>query len=213
VLAALVQRERTGQGAHLDVSVADGVLAFMSLYVDEYLATGTVPGPGHNILTGRYACYDLYEAGDGRWLAVGAIEPHFFANLCRLLGCEQFIEHQMDDDRQDEIRSAFRAAFATRDRDAWVDELAPADCCVSPVLTVPELVDDPQVAARGTVVSAQHPRAGEFRQLGAVLAGQEDAAGSVSVPDWSVTQTDDLLAAAGYDAETVAHLRAEGVIA
>ena len=109
--------------------------------------------------------------------------------------------------------AAFRAAFATRDRDAWVDELAPADCCVSPVLTVPELVDDPLVTARGAVVSAHHPRAGEFRQLGAVLAGQKDAAGSVSVPDWSVTQTDDLLAAAGYDAETVAHLRAEGVIA
>jgi alpha-methylacyl-CoA racemase len=213
VLAALVQRERTGQGAHLDVSVADGVLAFMSLYVDEYLATGTVPGPGHNILTGRYACYDLYEAGDGGWLAVGAIEPHFFANLCRLLGCEQFTEHQMDDDRQDEIRSAFRSAFATRDRDDWVADLAPADCCVSPVLTVPELVEDPQVAARGSVVSAHHPRAGEFRQLGAVLAGQEDASGSVSVPDWSVTQTDDLLAAVGYDADTVARLRTEGVIA
>lgn len=213
VLAALVQRGLTGEGAHLDVSVADGVLAFMSLYVDEYLATGEVPGPGHNILTGRYACYDLYEAADGQWLAVGAIEPHFFANLCRLLGCEQFVEHQMDDDRQDEIRAAFRAAFATRDRDDWVAELAPADCCVSPVLTVPELVDDPQVAARGAVVEAHHPEAGDFRQLGAVLAGQTDDGPPVAVPDWSVTQTDDLLAAAGYDRATIEQLRTEGVIA
>jgi alpha-methylacyl-CoA racemase len=213
VLAALVQGERTGRGAHLDVAVADGVLAFMSLYVDEYLATGEVPGPGHNILTGRYACYDLYEAADGRWLAVGAIEPHFFANLCRLLGHDELIEHQMDDDRQDEIRAAFREAFATRDRDDWVAELAPADCCVSPVLTVPELVEDPQVAARGTVVDAEHPTAGRFRQLGAVLAGQLDGDDPIEVPDWSATQTEDLLTAAGYDTATVDQLRTEGVIA
>lgn len=212
IMAALVQKERTGTGAHLDVSVADGVLAFMSLYVDEYLATGEVPGPGHNILTGRYACYDLYEAADGRWLAVGAIEPHFFANLCRLLDLEQFTAHQLDDGRQDEIRSSFRAAFGTRDRDEWVDLLAPADCCVSPVLTVPELVDDPQVAARGAVVSATHPAAGEFRQLGAVLAGQVDDE-PVAVPDWSLTQTDELLAAVGYDDPTLTRLRTEGVIA
>jgi alpha-methylacyl-CoA racemase len=213
VLAALVQRERTGRGAHLDVAVADGVLAFMSLNVDEYLATGEVPGPGHNILTGLYACYDLYEAADGGWLAVGAIEPHFFANLCRVLGHEELIEHQMDDERQDEIRNAFRAAFATRDRDDWVDELAPADCCVSPVLTVPELVEDPQVTARGAVVDAEHPEAGRFRQLGAVLAGQLDGAEPIEVPDWSATQTADLLAAVGYDAATVDQLRTEGVIA
>ena len=213
VLAALVQKGMTGAGAHLDVAVADGVLAFMSLYVDEFLATGETPGPGHNILTGRYACYDLYEAADGRWLAVGAIEPHFFANLCRLLDCEDLIEHQVDDDRQDEIRAAFRAAFATRDRDDWVAELAPADCCVSPVLTVPEVIDDPQVAARSSVISAAHPAAGSFRQLGAVLAGQVDDEQPVAVPDWSVTQTNDLLAAAGYEADTIDELRHQGVIA
>ncbi len=115
ILAALVQRAATGEGAYLDVSVADGVVALMSLYVDEYLATGEVPGPRHNILTGRYACYDVYRCADGEWLAVGAIEPHFYANLCRALGCEQWLEHQTDDAVQDAIRADFRAAFATRD--------------------------------------------------------------------------------------------------
>ena len=91
ILAALLRRERTGEGEYLDVSVADGVFALMSLYVDEYLATGVEPGPGHNILTGRYACYDVYPCADGKQVAVGAIEPHFCANLCRLLGCEQCV--------------------------------------------------------------------------------------------------------------------------
>ena len=89
----------------------------MSLHVDEYLATGDVPGPRHSLLTGRYACYDVYPCADGEWLAVGAIEPQFFANLCRALGCEQWIEHQTDDAVQDEIRADFRAAFATKARD------------------------------------------------------------------------------------------------
>src|SRR5205807_1149660 len=82
ILAALVQRAASGEGAYLDVSVADGVLALMALQVDEHLATGIEPGPGHGILTGRYACYDTYEARDGKWLALAIIEPRFWANLC-----------------------------------------------------------------------------------------------------------------------------------
>ncbi len=121
ILAALVQRATTGEGAYLDVSVADGVVALMSLYVDEYFATGVVPGPGHNIFTGRYACYDVYRCADDRWVAVGAIEPQFYANLCRALDCERWLAHQTDDAVQDAIRADFRAAFAHANvRDEWV---------------------------------------------------------------------------------------------
>ena len=213
VLAALVRRQRTGEGAFLDVSIADGVLALMALYVDEYLATGTVPGPGHYILTGRYACYDTYECSDGGWLAVGAIEPHFWANLCRALGCERWIDHQLDDDVQDEVRADLRAVFATKPRDEWAAALAPADTCVAPVLSVPELVDDPQYVARGVVVEATHPTAGSFRQLGPLLAGTVAPEGAVALPDWATTDTDDVLAGAGFDADEIARLRDEGAVA
>ncbi len=104
IMAALLRRERSGTGEHLDVSIADGALAMMSLYVDEYLATGAEPGPGHYILTGRYACYDVYTCADGRFVAVGAIEPQFWRNLCANLGLERFADAQTDDARQDEIR-------------------------------------------------------------------------------------------------------------
>ena len=90
VMAALIGRGEDGPGVHLDVSIADGVLWLTSLAVDEYLATGAPVGFGHDVITGRYACYDTYRCADGRWLAVGAIEPKFFANLCRLLGCAQW---------------------------------------------------------------------------------------------------------------------------
>jgi len=171
ILAALVQRATTGEGAYLDVSAADGVLALMALAVDEYLAVGVEPGPRHGMLTGRYACYDVYGCADDKWLTVAAIEPRFWANLCKALGLEQWIEHQTDDDLQDEIRGELAAVFRTRNRDAWVAELGPADTCVAPVLSVPEVVDDEQFVARGTFVDASDAEHGAFRQVGYVLAG------------------------------------------
>jgi crotonobetainyl-CoA:carnitine CoA-transferase CaiB-like acyl-CoA transferase len=125
ILAALLRRKSTGLGEYLDVSVADGALQLMSLHIDRYLATGEEPAPGGDILTGRFACYDVYAGRDGKWLSVAAIEPAFFANLCRALGCEKWIDKQTDDASQEEIRAAFRHAFldhghsrlVSRDRD------------------------------------------------------------------------------------------------
>ena len=190
ILAALVHRSATGEGAYLDVAVAEGMLSIMGLQIDEYLATGVVPGPGHGLLTGRYACYDTYRAGDGKWLSVGAIEPRFWANLCTALGLAQWAKHQTDDAVQDQIRADLRAAFAAKGRDEWVAELAPADTCVAPVLSVPELVDDPQFAARRAMAEADHPVQGTFRQVGATLAGMARPSTPYPLPDGGTTQTD-----------------------
>jgi alpha-methylacyl-CoA racemase len=210
ILAALVHRASGGQGTYLDVSVADGVLSLMALHLDEHLATGAVPGPRHDLLTGRYACYDVYPCRDGNWLAVGAIEPQFYANLCRALGCERWIGHQHDDLVQDDIRADFRAAFATRDRDDWVAELGPADTCVSAVATIPDVVDDPHFAARDTFVEAHEGAHGTFRQLGRVLAGMVRGGPPVEVRDLTATDTGDLLRAAGMDESEIASLIEEG---
>ncbi len=217
VMAALLGRGREGPGTHLDVSIADGVLWMTSLAVDEHLATGAPVGPGRNIITGRYACYDTYRAADGGWLAVGAIEPKFFANLCRLLGCERWIAHQLDDGAQEDIRSDFRAAFATRERDAWAAELAGADTCVTPVLTVEELVDDEQYVARHAIVDAVTERSDgteptRFRQVGPVLAGMTQTTGPVVTGDPGRSDTDRLLLAAGLTAERIAQLHDKGVV-
>jgi alpha-methylacyl-CoA racemase len=217
VMAALIGRKPGGPGVHLDVSIADGVLWLTSLAVDEYLATGAPVGHGNNIITGRYACYDTYQAADGGWLAVGAIEPKFYANLCRLLGCDQWASHQLDDEVQDKIRVDFRAAFASRTRDAWVAELAAADTCVTPVLTVDELVEDEQYRARHAVVEAvtdaASGRSERFRQVGPVLAGMPPAAEPVPAGDPARSDTDRLLTEAGMSAEHIRALRDKGVVA
>ena len=211
VCAALVARAATGEGAHLDVSVADGVLALMSLVIDEHLAEGVQPGPREGLLTGRYAWYDLYQAADGGWLAVAAIEAKFFANLCHILGCEQWIDRQYDDDVET-MRADFTAAFASRNRDDWVAELAPADACVSPVLDVPGVVADGQYGARGAFVEVAHPTSGRLRQVGAPLARQVDPV-VLEIPDWTATATEELLVEVGVAPDTVTAWRAEGVIA
>ena len=211
VCAALVARAATGEGVHLDVSVADGVLALMSLAIDEHLAEGVQPGPREGLLTGRYAWYDLYQAADGGWLAVAAIEPKFFANLCHILGCEQWIDRQYNDDVET-MRADFTAAFASRSRDDWVAELAPADACVSPVLDVPGVVADGQYGARGAFVEVTHPTSGRLRQVGAPLARQVDPV-VLEIPDWTATATEELLVEVGVAPDTVTAWRAEGVIA
>ena len=211
VCAALVARAATGEGVHLDVSVADGVLALMSLAIDEHLAEGVQPGPREGLLTGRYAWYDLYQAADGGWLAVAAIEPKFFANLCHILGCEQWIDRQYDDDVET-MRADFTAAFASRSRDDWVAELAPADACVSPVLDVPGVVADGQYGARGAFVEVAHPTSGRLRQVGAPLARQVDPV-VLEIPDWTATATEELLVEVGVAPDTVTAWRTEGVIA
>ena len=211
VCAALVARAATGEGVHLDVSVADGVLALMSLAIDEHLAEGVQPGPREGLLTGRYAWYDLYQAGDGGWLAVAAIEPKFFANLCHILGCEQWIDRQYNDDVET-MRADFTAAFASRNRDDWVAELAPADACVSPVLDVPGVVADGQYGARGAFVEVTHPTSGRLRQVGAPLARQIDPV-VLEIPDWTATATEELLDEVGVAPDTVTAWRAAGVIA
>jgi alpha-methylacyl-CoA racemase len=212
ITAALAGRASTGEGAYLDVSVAEGVLWLMSLAVDEQLALGGDVTPGHDVLSGGYACYATYPASDGRWLAVGAIEARFFANLCRALGCPELAASQYDGEAQPQTRAALARAFATRPRDEWVELLAGADTCVAPVLAVAEVADDPQFRARGVVVTATHPTRGTFAQLAPLLAGMDRTA-SPTLPDMTVTDTEHLLKEAGVDGETVARWVERRVVA
>jgi alpha-methylacyl-CoA racemase len=213
ITAALAGRATGGAGAYLDVSVADGVLWLMSLAIDEQLALGGEIRPGHDVLSGRYACYGLYGASDGKWLAVGAIEAKFFANLCNVLGCPELAAVQYDDEAQPTIREVFEGAFATRTRDEWVEALAGADTCVAPVLEVGEVGSHPQFAARRVVGAAQHPKEGGLRQLRPLLAGMSRPEGTVTLPDLTLSDTEHLLKEAGVDGETVARWMAQGVVA
>jgi alpha-methylacyl-CoA racemase len=212
ILAALVRRSLGGDAQYLDVAAAEGVISLMSLSIDQFLASGEVAGPRQVLLTGRYAFYDVYRCKDGKWVSVGAIEPHFYRNLCGLLGLDQWVDHQMDDSCQDEIRLAFREAFLERSRDEWVAELAPKNTCVAPVYEIPELVDDPHFVERGVFMEAEDPEHGCFRQVAPILAG-----GIREQPNWQVRSPNEsdaqkLLEDVGYRVDEIEELRRTGAV-
>jgi alpha-methylacyl-CoA racemase len=212
ILAALVSRAKTGEGAYLDVAVADGVLALMALQIDDALATGTEQLPATAPLSGRYACYDTYRTADDKWVAVAAIEGKFWANLCRALGLDEWIDRQFDAAAQDQARADLASAFSTRTRDEWVGELAAADTCVSPVLTATEAAADQAFADRGARASAHSVTGETWPQLAPLFAGAHRAP-HYDLPDRSVTDTEAVLAQCGLTANEISRLRDEGAIA
>jgi alpha-methylacyl-CoA racemase len=212
ILAALVKRGATGEGSFLDVSAAEGVLSLMALSIDQYLAEGEVAGPRQVLLTGKYAFYDLYETSDGKWISVAAIEPHFYRNLCARLGHPEYQDHQYDEARQDEIRAAFEVAFRTRTRDAWTAELAANDTCVAPVLTIPEVAEEPHWRERGLFMEAELEGSGVFEQMAPVLAGGLRDQPRYRVQDPETTETAAFLGEHGFAKSEIETLLATGAV-
>lgn len=157
ILLALLARNQTGEGRHVDVSMYQGVTSLLTIPLTAWRKTGHEPMPGNEGLSGRYACYSLYQAGDGRWLAVGALEPKFWSELCRRLGCEDLIARQFEEPQhpvKERIASRLRAKPA---RD-WFEELRDTDCCVTLVRTVSEVAAELPEAAGTPPALGQHTR-------------------------------------------------------
>ncbi len=149
VLAALVERERSGRGQVVDVAMVDGVSQLMSMTWSRWSAGGWRDERGTNLLDGGAPFYDTYACADGRHVAVGAIEPQFYAQLVEGLGLRD-LPGQYDD--WPATRAAFSAAFLTRTRDDWAQHFAGTDACVTPVLSLAEAPAGEHLAARGTLV-------------------------------------------------------------
>jgi alpha-methylacyl-CoA racemase len=152
VLAALLERERSGQGQVIDASIVDGT-ASLTAFVHGVRAAGIWRDErGVNPLDTGAPYYDVYQTSDGQWMAVGAIEPVFFAELIRLLDIEQ-APAQHDQARWPELRSALARRFAERTRDEWTSVFAGTDACVAPVLSFAEAAGHPQLADRETLLT------------------------------------------------------------
>ncbi|HUQ23102.1 MAG TPA: CaiB/BaiF CoA-transferase family protein [Gaiellaceae bacterium] len=130
VLAAVLERERTGRGARLTISMTHGSHRLVAHRL------GGDPLP--RFLMGGVACYQIYETADGRRLTVGALEPKFFVRLCELLGRPELAPRQFEPAAQAELTSELAAAFATRPLDEWLQLLDGEDVCVGPVATLAE---------------------------------------------------------------------------
>jgi alpha-methylacyl-CoA racemase len=133
ILAALLERDRTGRGAHVVVSLTHG----SHRLVAHRLGGDTVP----RLLTGGLACYRIYETADGRHLTVAALEPEFFGRLTELLDRPELAERQFDAD-QEALAAELAASFATRTFAEWLELFDTEDVCVGPVATIVEAAAD-----------------------------------------------------------------------
>lgn len=158
ILLALLERARTGTGCYLDISMLAGVQSFLTVPLAAYRGTGREPQAGGEILSGRYACYNIYEASDGRWVAVGALEPKFWAELCRRIGCEDLVALQFaEGGMRGRVKERVAAIFRTRTAQEWFDSLRDSDCCVTPVRTISEVAAELPAGSSGS----PPPRLGE----------------------------------------------------
>jgi alpha-methylacyl-CoA racemase len=148
ILAALVGRQRTGRGAHLDISMTEGSLALLAAELGN-LDCGAHPTRGSEALNGGVACYGIYRAKDGRYLAVGALEPKFWIALNQAIGRPPNAAELVGNaEAQAKIRGELAAIFATRTAAEWHAHLEQHDCCVEIVLELDELSAHPLHQAR-----------------------------------------------------------------
>lgn len=154
VLAALVSRAGTGRGQVVDAAMVDGA-GLLTAFLHGALASGLWPGPrGSNLLDGGAPFYDTYATADGRFVAVGAIEPQFYAALLAGLGLsEEALPAQHDVSGWPVLRSRFAAAFAGRTRDEWTEVFDGVDACVAPVLSPSEAPSHPHLKSRASFVT------------------------------------------------------------
>ncbi|MEC7259828.1 MAG: CaiB/BaiF CoA-transferase family protein [Pseudomonadota bacterium] len=149
LMVALWQARACGQGAVIDAAMVDGAASLMAKQF-AWAGLGALGEPGTNLLDGGAHFYDTYECADGRYIALGAIEPKFYAALLRVLGIDpDDLPPQDDRSRWPEARRIFAARILTRTRDDWVARAAGHDACLSPVLTLEEAANHPHAIARG----------------------------------------------------------------
>lgn len=147
-LAALLRRSTSGEGAFLDVSLMESVLAWQG-FNQTMTAAGEAPRRGGELLNGGAACYNIYRTGDGGFVSLGAVEAKFWANFCQAVGRADWAERQQEPMPQKGLIAEVAALFASRDRAHWQRLLDPVDCCFEALLTMEEVAAHPQVAARG----------------------------------------------------------------
>jgi alpha-methylacyl-CoA racemase len=208
VLAALLERARSGRGQVVEAAMSDGALALMALFYAMRDGGSWVEGRGVNQIQGGAPFYRCYETSDGGYMAVGAVENKFYADLIDGLRLDPaLVATQNDQSEWPALHPVFAAAFKARSRAEWEAVFATRDACVTPVLSMAEAPDYPHNAERDCFVRAD----GRLQVAPPVRFGRTPGTVGRATPEPG-SDNDQILAEHGFDAAEIARLRAADVI-
>jgi alpha-methylacyl-CoA racemase len=211
VLAALRERDRSGEGQLVDVSMADGALSWLAMEAGRYFCDGTVTRRGEHQLAGALICYYPYEAADG-WVTCGALEPKFWANFCNGVGRPDLIESQFQSPGSD-AWSEVAEIFRSRTREEWKAFNDEHDAMIEPVLDLDEALRSDLVRQREMVTELEQPEIGTVRQLGVPVKMSRTPGRSDRPAPAFGEHTDEVLREAGYSDEEIAAMKESGAVA
>ncbi len=213
ILLALMARNRTGRGQHVDISLLDGVISLKAQEASHYFRTGVVPRRGETATTGSQPWAQNFKCKDGEYLTTGCSEVHIWRNFCRVLGREDLVPYQRETGPKREwVIASLATIFLTRTRDEWFEFLKDKYVCVAPVYHLNETFSDPQVLHRKMVMEFEHPALGKIKQIGIPikLSDTPGEVRSLGVP--TGTDTDRILKELGYSARQIADFHADAVV-
>ena len=213
ILAAYIARQRTGRGQFIDISMLDGSFAWLPVPLAKTLADGEDLVPGDSFLTGRYACYRVYETKDGRYMGLAALEPQFWENFCTTVERKDLIEYQFaEGERQVDLIAEVSKIFKGKSRAEWVELFKTADCCCEPVNSVSDALTDPQLLAREMILEVEHPTEGRIKQAGIPMKFSETPGAITLAPPGYGEHTNEVLQALGYGEEEIKKMGEQGII-
>jgi crotonobetainyl-CoA:carnitine CoA-transferase CaiB-like acyl-CoA transferase len=214
ILTAIVNRQKTGRGQYVDISMFDGIVSLIPDAAAMFFAEGESPRAGERRLLGGLPQYQVYQTQDGKYVAIGALEEKFWANLCKGIGKPEWAEEipKEKEPRSAEIMAEMARIFKTKTQKEWLDILMKLDACVTAVQTIEEVFKDPHVLHRKMVVQTEHPQAGPLPQIGVPIKFS-DTPGEIRTPAPEIGEhTEEILKKLGYKVKEIEQLRKQGII-
>ena len=211
ILTAVIHRHHTGRGQHVDVSMFDGAILANAYAAAAFLVSGQPPSYESMPLNGG-SHYGYYRTSDGRYLAVGSLEPQFWREFCLTIDRPDLIDHQtLPGPEMDIVIGEIRAVIAQRTLAHWIERFDKVDCCVEPVLDLAETFAHPHTRARNLIAEVPAPNGGVQRQVASPLKFSDAQPRYAHIGAERGQHTNDVLAELGYSQDEISTMRARGL--
>ncbi|MFN8288480.1 MAG: CoA transferase [Chitinophagales bacterium] len=213
VTAALYQREKTGQGEWIDVAMTDAVVPFTVLQFANYQGTKQNPGRSNFELSGALANYNVYECADGRYVALGSLEPKFWNAFCKKAGRPDWANRFLQKGEElNKLKEEVRAFFKAKTRAEWVNYFAAEDICLTPVNELEELEQDAYLQQRNMFLENEHAAVGKYKTINQPLKFKvANFENNRSAPDLGMDSAS-ILKEMNYTDAQIAELKAKGIV-